>query len=213
MPHFTRQNVKMRTREEIAEVALSLRAKFAPTHPYLDVVGLAVELAVDERFAFNIEVRPRAQMVGAFAYTTTSPARRLIVSHNVWNGAANDNDVIGREVIAHELAHLMLHDHAIGGALAFLADPRDYDYSAPSLGVNRDAEEQAREFTKALLAPDLLAASCDTIIQLRRRFGLPWALANERFKETRYLRKRAVAPHVRERIDRIRSQIPRRRSW
>jgi hypothetical protein len=107
------------------------------------------------------------------AYVTFKPST-LHVDSEIW-GLARIGDPYARYIIAHEVGHLVLHDH---DAQAFSNDPNDQIIFESMNEVS--AEWQANTFARYFLLPTHIVASIGSTEELVNSCGVYTNLARDR---------------------------------
>lgn len=160
--------------EKIAEHALAWRTASGHRNaPFFNiVVFVLVVLAKKTRLPFRIEFFD-AKEGEKPAYVSFNP-RVLHADREIWR-LAEIGDPEARFIIAHEVGHLLLHNHH---AKAFSSDPSMQIRFAEN---EYSAEWQANTFAYYFLLPTHLVLAFDTAEDLSRACAVPYAVALERF--------------------------------
>ncbi len=109
------------------------------------------------------------------AYVTFHP-RTLHVDREVWRSAEEDGEPEARFIIAHEVGHLILHDHH---AKAFSNNPDDRIRFAEK---EYSAEWQANTFASYFLVPDHVMAAFRDFSELSKSCGANDAITRSRYE-------------------------------
>lgn len=173
---FSDYQVSFRSREDIAGVAVRWRQEGRiNSRAYFNVVTF-VENILRVRFTHKgklkiefFEARPE----GRPAFVTYNPLTLHIDSER-WQ-LAKMGDPESRHIIAHEIGHIILHDH---NAKAFSNDSSDKKFFAPMDEYR--AEWQADIFAAYFLAPDHIvnAFGCSKLVA--ENCSIPQKLAEQR---------------------------------
>jgi hypothetical protein len=139
------------TREEsIARIAANWRQRHTNQHKHTFDITVFAETTLrthPKGKSFEIEFYDRVFKQDDPAYVTFDPAVTLHVDRKIWNDAKS-GDGYARHVIAHEIGHIVLHDHS---AQAFSSDP---SLQVPYAEDEHSAEWQANKFAEYFLLPD-----------------------------------------------------------
>jgi len=173
-------------KDVIAETALRLRELAGNENlAYFDIVDFVERvLRPEARRPFNLNLIKTA-LGETPAYVDFNPLT-LHVDDEVWQDA-RDGDPMARFIIAHEIGHLILHDHR---AKAFSNDPAErIQYAQPEYST----EWQAHTFAYYFLVPDRIAAAFNDIHQLAAACGITKEIARERIAMSPNLARRHSA--------------------
>lgn len=140
------------TQQRMAELALKYRHAFKlATRDFVDIVEV-LEFKIPQAFPdFRLVVRPD-DALESYAITYLKKCR-IEVRENVYNSAC-EGDTFSRFVLAHELAHFLLHQN-IGDAAH--ATSEEYEESIQNLNSLESAEDQADIFARHFLIHPNLA--------------------------------------------------------
>jgi hypothetical protein len=109
---------------------------------------------------------------------------RLSIDRERWK-LANDGEPASREILAHELGHLDLHDRIIPSDAYQQSFSTDDHRLINYRGKNYSAEWQADRYADHLLVPDSIALAYDNAHEIAAKCQVPLTLAQRRFGETR----------------------------
>jgi IrrE N-terminal-like domain len=181
--------VPFRTKESLVQSALACR-EFAGNQ---NLARFNVVEFVERVLPRILEKRKKGQLKLKFfdmverqapAYVDFDESMTLYVDREIWE-LATLGDPYAKFVIAHEVGHIILHDHY---AQAFSDDPNDQIKFAQD---EESAEWQANMFASYfLVTPQVLKAFRDPQ-DLSRSCEVLQALANERFEEEEEARRRS----------------------
>lgn len=166
--------VEFRREDDIAETALAWRrASRNENLAYFNVVDFVVDVLQKQLKKGPILIEFFDAEDGADpAYVTFNPLT-LHVDRETWD-LAKLGDPDARFVIAHEVGHLILHDHH---AKAFSRDPNAQIKFAED---EHSAEWQANVFAYYFLLPTHIVAAFADVGELARACGVSQRLAQER---------------------------------
>lgn len=173
--------VASQSEEFIARLAMSLR-RYGAIFSYwvFDIVKF-IEGPLTERFRekdpLRIELYDRSSATEKIpAYVEFKPNLKLCVRRDIWEGAKKGIPH-ARFVLAHEIGHLVLHDHH---AKAFSNDEHANLKFVPP---EESAEWQANTFAKYFLAPDNILQQFNDPRQMMKECKVPEHLAFSRLEE------------------------------
>jgi hypothetical protein len=175
--------------ETLAQTALHWRAAGGHyNHAYFNVVEFVTDV-LSKRLNRSFKIRFFDMEPGADpAYVDFDPVEppTLFIDKGVWEDA-NLGDPFARFVIAHEIGHLIFHDH---DAKAFSNNPNDRIAFESRDEVS--AEWQANTFAAYFLLPTHIVASFDDLQDLIRYCGVETQLAESRLGAVRAAQKRLI---------------------
>ena len=176
-PRFEYYTRTFRSEESLANVALQWRkAGGIYNSGYFDIVTFFEDVLHKKEFAgkgiLSLEFLDEAS--GYYpAYVSYNPLT-LHIDPEVWQ-LAKQGDPISRHIIAHEIGHVILHDHH---AKAF---SNDHSQNAKFAQNEYRVEWQADRFADHLLAPDHIVRAFNDHKTLAAHCFVPAKLAQERF--------------------------------
>jgi IrrE N-terminal-like domain len=172
---FSDHYVKFCSEETIAEIALAWRnAANILNDGNFDIIDF-VENVLSKQYATKGALNIRlfdASSGSDFASVTYNPLT-LHVDSEVWE-LAKRGDPDSRYMIAHEIGHILLHDHY---ARPFSNDPSQQRNFAQN---EHSAEWQANTFAGFFLLPDHLVRSFGDAKEMSTSCGVPKNLARDR---------------------------------
>jgi hypothetical protein len=137
----------------IAEKAHELRAKLNIAEKiYVDIIDILEFRITDIVPDFRLMVRRDIELDG-LAFTTTDPPR-IFVRESVYDAACN-GDPRSREILAHELGHLLLHKDVTLGRMQENAE--GYIEQFRKQNLSESSEKQADVFARNFLIPAYIA--------------------------------------------------------
>jgi len=179
----------------LADEALRWRKRSGTeNYAYFDIVAF-VERVLRPNAKRPFKIAFFHQVPGAKpAYVSYKRQITLHVDREVWLDA-KDGDPIARFIIAHEIGHLLFHDHR---AQAFSNDPSErLKFAQPEYS----AEWQANTFAFYFLVPDHMVAAFSGIRQLSNACGVTEEIARERISMSPHATRRSysspcdICPH------------------
>lgn len=137
----------------IAKKAHELRVKLGVAEKtYVNIIDILEFQIVEILPEFRLMVRRDIELDG-LAFTTIDPPR-IFVRESVYDAACN-GDPRSREILAHELGHLLLHQSMTVGRMQENAEGHMEQFRRQNLGES--SERQADAFARHLLIPVYLA--------------------------------------------------------
>jgi hypothetical protein len=173
----TDYKVRLRSYARVSEIALQVRRRLSVAHYYSFNIARLITTLAGETFGklgklkLDIFDEPSEHL----AYVTFSPLT-LHVDREIWD-LADLGDPKSRFILAHELGHLLMHEH------------HEQAYSEDGSGrltfiqPEESAEVQANWFAACFLAPDHLAWECRDETELCLQFDFPKEYASLRLDE------------------------------
>jgi len=179
-------HVNFMREEKISEIALAWRQAAANENfSYFNVIEF-IERVLRKRLKKGTLHIEFFEMLpgGDAAYITFDPLT-LHIDKEIWD-LAKIGDPDARYIIAHEIGHIILHDHF---AKAFSIDPAiqlKFDVK------QRSAEWQANTFAAYFLLPTHVIAAFDCVEDVVRACSVNSDLARERFAAVRETKSRSA---------------------
>lgn len=164
--------VPIRSRDEIGMIARAIRTRFHDTNTRLCPIVELVEVVARRGFEVVME-----DEIGHNYGLTYPDQDRLLVRADVYD-AACDGKGWAREVMAHELGHLVLHR---GIPMPFTS-PEKTSGTCPVLG---DSEWQANTFSELILAPLDIVKTLGDVNEISQQCGVTQETAFRRWVEAR----------------------------
>jgi Zn-dependent peptidase ImmA (M78 family) len=174
------------TREEsIAKTAANWRQRHNSLHKHTFDITEFVETMLrthPKGKSLKIQFYDRNFKQDDPAYVTFKPVVTLHIDRKIWNDAKS-GDGYARFVIAHEIGHVVLHDHS---AQAFSSDP---SFQIRFAEDEHSAEWQANKFAEHFLLPDEIVEHFDDEELLIIFCEVPRILAQRRLAAVRAVRR------------------------
>jgi hypothetical protein len=166
--------VQFRREETLADTALTWRREaLNENYSYFNVIEFVegvLSKNIKNPFAIDFFDAVEGQKPALVEF---NPRRALRVDRAIWH-LANIGEPDARFIIAHEIGHLLLHDHFAKG---FSDDPADRIKSARP---EYSAEWQANVFAFYFLLPDMIVAAYRTIAELSAACSVTETIARQR---------------------------------